>query len=276
MTMMKSILVVVAVIFCISGSFSQTGRIIGGDSASAGQFPYVVSITEDGRHFCGGFIYSSRWIVTIASCLVGKSLTRLNVVVGQINLLNPDINEQTMAVYTLNPFPEYDSTNKANDIALVRLTAEIVFDYEYVDFIEYNNEVDYTKEAITMGWGVTYEAGYESVYLRYGAVRANDYATCGPFGNEEFDPTTMICAAGTLLSELPAGTPCTYDEGSPLVQEFTDPSNESLRITTAIGVYSKTQICELGRPIVYTRLSLFGSWLLNTAGPQPHRPQDSR
>lgn len=53
---------------------------------------------------------------------------------GQFNLLNPDINEQTMAVYTLNPFPEYDSTNKANDIALVRVSilskALLIFDLD--------------------------------------------------------------------------------------------------------------------------------------------------
>lgn len=53
---------------------------------------------------------------------------------GQLNLLNADINEQTMAVYTLNPFPEYNSTNKANDIALVRVSiiskAFLIFDLD--------------------------------------------------------------------------------------------------------------------------------------------------
>jgi trypsin len=39
--------------------------------AVAGQFPYVVSITENDRHFCGGFIYSARWIITTASCVAG-------------------------------------------------------------------------------------------------------------------------------------------------------------------------------------------------------------
>ncbi|XP_057365133.1 chymotrypsin-1-like [Daphnia carinata] len=269
---MKLILFVVAIIFRTTGSFSQTDRIVGGDVASSGQFPYVVSITEDGRHICGGFIYSPRWIVTAASCIVGKSYTRLNVVAGQLSLLNPDINEQIMTVYTLNPIPEYNSTNKANDIALVRLTAGIVFDYEYVDFIEYNNEVDYTKTALTMGWGATYEGGYESINLRHTDVFPSKNSTCGAFGNEEFNPSTMICAAATLATGTPAGSPCTYDEGSPLVQEFIDPANASLKITTAVGVYSKTQICELGQPGVYTRLSFFAPWLLNTAGPQPQRP----
>jgi hypothetical protein len=32
--------------------------------ATTGQFPYVVSIIENFRHFFSGFIYSNRWIVS--------------------------------------------------------------------------------------------------------------------------------------------------------------------------------------------------------------------
>ena len=46
-------------------------RITGGALATLGQFPFLVSITENDRHFCAGFIYNTRWIVTTASCVVG-------------------------------------------------------------------------------------------------------------------------------------------------------------------------------------------------------------
>ena len=48
-------------------------RIVGGGKAEPGQFPYVVSITENDKHFCGGFIYGPKWIVTAASCVSGYS-----------------------------------------------------------------------------------------------------------------------------------------------------------------------------------------------------------
>jgi hypothetical protein len=48
-----------------------------------------------------------------------KSYTKLNVVAGQVSLINPDINEQKMDVYTITIFPEYNSTNKLNDVALL-------------------------------------------------------------------------------------------------------------------------------------------------------------
>ncbi len=50
-----------------------------------------------------------------------KSLTTLNVVAGQVNLINPDINEQITEVYTITIFPEYNSTYKLNDVALIRV-----------------------------------------------------------------------------------------------------------------------------------------------------------
>jgi secreted trypsin-like serine protease len=58
-------------LFYSKGLYSFSDRITSGGLASPGQFPYVVSITENGRHFCGGFIYSSKWVVTAAACVEG-------------------------------------------------------------------------------------------------------------------------------------------------------------------------------------------------------------
>lgn len=55
----------------ILGAPTYDQRIVGGGLAEAGQFPYLVSVTENSRHICGGFIYNQRWIVTAASCLQG-------------------------------------------------------------------------------------------------------------------------------------------------------------------------------------------------------------
>jgi hypothetical protein len=73
----------------------------------------------------------------------------------------------------------------------------------------------------------------------------------------------------------PGGSPCQYDEGSPLVQDFVDPDTSEV-IPTAVGIFSKTKICGYGiieATGIYTRLSKFSSWLIGTAGEQPVRPQ---
>lgn len=47
-------------------------RIVGGEVVTDPEaYPYLVSISENSEHICGGFIYNDRWVVTAASCLDG-------------------------------------------------------------------------------------------------------------------------------------------------------------------------------------------------------------
>ncbi|EFX71081.1 hypothetical protein DAPPUDRAFT_231560 [Daphnia pulex] len=277
---MKSVLLLVAVVCSVTGlpALYDNGRIFGGGTATSAQFPYVVSITENDRHFCGGFIYSARWIITTASCVAGKTASKLKVVVGQVSAITADPNEQTLTVYTITPVPQYNSTNKFNDIALLKLSADIDFDYVNVDFVAYNELVN-NLPAVVMGWGSTFEGGLESVNLHYGEVTLNlatSTSACGSYvADVDFNFATMICAsnnpeAATLVApptatESPLGSPCSYDEGSPLVQVMD-------KVPTVVGILSKTDGCSTESYGVYTRVSIFYSWLLNTAGPQPIRP----
>lgn len=76
------------------------------------------------------------------------------------------------------------------------------------------------------------------------------------------------------LCAAPTGSPCQYDEGSPLVQEIPDPNDATLpTITTAVGIFSKSERCAVSQDkSVFTRLSVYYDWLKNTAGLQPTRP----
>ncbi|XP_046463038.1 chymotrypsinogen A-like [Daphnia pulex] len=273
---MKSLIFLIAGFYYVAGFVIRNERIIEGELAAAGQFPYVVSITdENNRHFCGGFIYNDRWIVTTASCVDGKTIYQLKVVVGQVSAINPDPNEESMAVYSIVSFPEYNSTNKMNDIALIKLSKSIQFDYENVDFIVYNQFDFVERVGMIMGWGANMDGGYESVNLRYAAgfiMFTNVSTGCGTYSDSvEFDPAIMMCC-GVSIVATPPGSPCMYDEGSPFVQELVDPANSSLVIPTAVGIFSKTPSCELSSRSVYTRLSVYYYWLKNTAGLQPTRP----
>jgi secreted trypsin-like serine protease len=48
-------------------------RIVGGQQASPGQFPWQAAIykyTADGRYFCGGTLYNEQWILTAGQCVI--------------------------------------------------------------------------------------------------------------------------------------------------------------------------------------------------------------
>ncbi|KAF2889807.1 hypothetical protein ILUMI_16366, partial [Ignelater luminosus] len=51
---------------------SDNGRIVGGENANPGQFPYIVSLqSTSGSHSCGGSIINADTIVTAAHCIQG-------------------------------------------------------------------------------------------------------------------------------------------------------------------------------------------------------------
>jgi trypsin len=49
-------------------------KIVGGEDAVEGDFPYIVSLQYEnaGRHFCGGSLLDSTTVMTAAHCIVGK------------------------------------------------------------------------------------------------------------------------------------------------------------------------------------------------------------
>uniref|UniRef100_A0A8C8VLQ7 Peptidase S1 domain-containing protein n=1 Tax=Pelusios castaneus TaxID=367368 RepID=A0A8C8VLQ7_9SAUR len=58
------------------GSWNQTGcgkqlvsgRILNGQNAKDGTWPWQVSVQKNGSHYCGGSLIAASWVVTAAHC----------------------------------------------------------------------------------------------------------------------------------------------------------------------------------------------------------------
>merc|ERR1712033_134947 len=96
------------------------GRIVGGEEASDGEFPFQVSLRTIGAigstHFCGGSIIDKDWILTAAHCCAGQIPLTMHVVAGGIELLTFEEEEQTRNVREIIMHPNYDSSTISNDI----------------------------------------------------------------------------------------------------------------------------------------------------------------
>jgi len=161
---------------------------------------------------------------------------------------------------------------KKDDIALVEISDQKGFDLtktEIRDLIKFNEvftdppDSSFTPIGTFMGWGATVLGGGFSPRLRFAEVTMveND-PVCPPYAQEEFTISSMICA-----KSLPGISPCTLDEGAPLVQTYTPSGGDE--VTRVVGILSKySPTCNPTESSIFTRLSVYYAWLYRTAGEQ--------
>ncbi|KAK4015569.1 hypothetical protein OUZ56_030543 [Daphnia magna] len=253
----------VLVAFASGALNGGTGRLIGGAEATAGQFPFIVSLTLKDQYICGGFIYNDRWIVTSAKCIFGKPKEELKITVGDLSLITLEPEEQTFTVFDMVYFPQYDSMTQKHDIGLIELSRPIAFGptaqpmlYGEID------ELATPWQAKIFGWGAKFENGLPVPRLRWAPID-NLAADCSSYGMDEYIENLMICAGSASGSV----SPCQYDEGTPLTQVT---NYGGIQEEIVVGIMSKNQGCaDPTIPSIYTRLAAYSSWLLQTAGQQP-------
>lgn len=150
-------------------------KIVGGQTARPGQFPYQVSLrSTTNAHFCGGFIINSRWVGSAAHCTIGRSPANTRVVVGAQNRINGGT---TLTVSRIVNHPSYSSTTLNNDISVIQTTNEIV---ETVNIrrIPLGSAFVTSGVAIGSGWGQTSNPGSAAAELQFVQVEVITNESC--------------------------------------------------------------------------------------------------
>ncbi|XP_069989202.1 uncharacterized protein [Penaeus vannamei] len=237
-------------------------RIVNGTAASVGEYPYQVAVlsTIAGQEYqCGGSIIKERWILTAAHCfydLSNNKATSVDIIYGTI-----DINGIGGTRVTASRFidhPGYDSSTKANDIALVELPQPLNYASDaniQPICLGQEEDIPFGGKAVASGWGALSFEGSSPDVLQEVELDIITINECQQKESLPPDTNSVVCAL-TLYKDT-----CQGDSGGPLVAKLCDGT------WAQIGIVSYGFQCAVpGKPGVYTRVSAFASWISNNTG----------
>ncbi|KAK9510989.1 hypothetical protein O3M35_005651 [Rhynocoris fuscipes] len=237
-------------------------RIVGGTDAAQGEFPWIVSITRRGGHFCGGTLINSKWVLTAAHCLCTGthvlSPTELKVTVGAYDLRQSSGYNVRVANILLHP--NYVCSRYKNDIALLELEGTLSWsDVVKPACLPTGIPESFTdSKAVAAGWGwtseITGQGGranvLQKVVLQVVAnERCNDWYRSQ--GKKVKILDTQMCAG----YEKGGKDSCWADSGGPLMVGEGEQTMVVGIVSTGIGC-ARPQL-----PGLYTRISDYVNWI---------------
>uniref|UniRef100_A0A8C6VQ72 Peptidase S1 domain-containing protein n=1 Tax=Naja naja TaxID=35670 RepID=A0A8C6VQ72_NAJNA len=249
-------------------------RIVGGQEALEGAWPWQVSIFQANKPICGGSLINSNWVISAAHCF-NFPKAPYEIQLGAYKLLDPSPNMVTLAVKRIVSHPDYTKEEASSgDIALVELNSPVTFNNYILPICLPASSVEFpanTKCWVT-GWGQigsSVDSAFHSskVILQELEVPIIDRKTCNNLYNisKEYQLQTDVVKADMICAGYKEGgkDACQGDSGGPLVCK----SNGAW---TLAGVVSWGEGCaQPNQTGVYTSVPFYLDWIqsnINSGG----------
>ncbi|PNJ83610.1 PRSS48 isoform 1, partial [Pongo abelii] len=245
----------------VCGRPVYSSRVVGGQDAAAGRWPWQVSLHFDHNFICGGSLVSERWILTAAHCIQPTwSTFSYTVWLGSIKVGD---SRKSVKYYVskIVIHPKYQDTTA--DVALLKLSSQVTFTSAILPICLPNVTKQLAIPAFcwVTGWGKVKESSdrdYHST-LQEAEVPIIDRQACehlyNPIGIflpalEPVIKEDKICAGDTQNMK----DSCKGDSGGPLSCHIDG-------VWIQIGVVSWGLECGKSLPGVYTNVIYYQKWI---------------
>uniref|UniRef100_A0A8C6UES1 Peptidase S1 domain-containing protein n=1 Tax=Neogobius melanostomus TaxID=47308 RepID=A0A8C6UES1_9GOBI len=252
----RSLTVLISSDCCVSSVCGQpplNPRIVGGQPAPEGAWPWQVSIHRGRGHICGGSLINNLWVLSAAHCFQSDN----TVFIGRQSQENANANEVRRTIVEVINHESYDDSTNDNDIALLKMASTVTF-------------TNYIRPVCLAASGSTFHAGTDSWVTGWGDINfgislpspqnlmevevpvvGNRKCNCN-YAEIILITDNMICAG------LEAGGKgsCQGDSGGPMVSK-----QNSRWIQSGVVSFGKRGCTPPNSPTVYARVSRYQSWI---------------
>ncbi|XP_077773298.1 prostasin-like isoform X1 [Podarcis muralis] len=247
----------------VCGQSVISPRIVGGNPAPEGAWPWQVSFMENNKPICGGSLINEKWVVSAAHCFT-KGYEQYDVLLGAYQLSIPPSSLVVTTVQQVISHPNYNGIDGSpGDIALVELKAPLDLNDYILPVCLPDSSAQFSMDTScwVTGWGQVKdgEALPPPQTLQELEVPLIDRDTCNSLFNSA--PAPDLPQNPVLDDMICAGYPeggkdaCHGDSGGPLVCRC-DAG------WTLAGVVSWGEGCaEPKHPGVYTLVPYYANWI---------------
>ncbi|XP_063286938.1 uncharacterized protein LOC134572067 [Pelobates fuscus] len=246
------------------GSPVISSRIVGGANAEYGEWPWQVLIKYNGAFTCGGSLINNQWVLSAAHCFDYPSFPwYYNISLGMYQIGGSNPHGITVQVERIINHPDYNTTTKKGDIALVKLKKSVTFTDYILPVCLPAASVSFPSglECWVTGWGTRSSGGSlpSPNTLQEVMTPLIDYKQCDQMYHvgSSISSSVTIVQKEMICSGYKEGgkDSCQGDSGGPLVCKVDG-------IWLLAGIVSWGKGCALpNRPGVYTLVPAYQSWI---------------
>ncbi|KAM3916257.1 serine protease 27-like [Leptodactylus fuscus] len=238
-------------------------RIVGGQDAFYGEWPWQISLRKNGLHICGGVMIDSQWVLSAAHCFI-RPYTNADYTVN-LGAYQLSIPTGIMSgVSTIFIHPLYERPGSSGDIALVKLQNPVQYTDYVMPICVPTQDVQFPSalNCFVTGWG-SIKSGVSlppPQTLQKVQLPIIDRAECDAMYhinnptatiNDTLIRWDMICA-GFKEGQKDA---CQGDSGGPLACQWDGAWLLAGLVSWGFG-------CAMpNRPGVYTRVTAYSDWI---------------